>query len=180
MGKYSKIAKKYAKTLFHVVDLDSFEDTLGQLSVINDLLEKNRDIRASLVSPLFDVAEKEKAVDVISDLMEVTVEVRKFLKFVVSEGKASLLPVISEEAITLFLEKKKKAKATVISPVEFKPDLKNRLKKSLESITAKEVDIEYINDPELLGGFVVKIGSTMYDSSLKGQLRLLKDELIKG
>jgi F-type H+-transporting ATPase subunit delta len=42
------------------------------------------------------------------------------------------------------------------------------------------VDIEYVSDPTLLGGFIVKVGSTMYDSSIKGQLRLLKDELIKG
>jgi F0F1-type ATP synthase delta subunit len=34
-------------------------------------------------------------------------------------------------------------------------------------------------DPSLLGGVLVKIGSTMYDTSIKSQLRLLKDELIK-
>jgi len=34
-------------------------------------------------------------------------------------------------------------------------------------------------DPSLLGGILIKIGSTMYDTSIKGQLRLLKDELIK-
>ena len=44
----------------------------------------------------------------------------------------------------------------------------------------REVDIEYVMDPSLLGGILVKVGSTMYDSSVKGQLRLLKDELIKG
>lgn len=180
MGKYAKIAKKYARTLFNVVELDKFEDALGQLSVISGLMEKNRDISATLMSPLFDADEKEKAVDVISDVLEATIEVRKFLKFVVADGKAVVLPEILQEANAIYLERKKKAIATVISPVEFSTDLESRLKESLKNITAKDVDIEYISDPTLLGGFVVKIGSTMYDSSLKGQLRLLKDELIKG
>ena len=46
--------------------------------------------------------------------------------------------------------------------------------------TDPDVDMEYVMDPSLLGGILVKVGSTMYDSSVKGQLRLLKDELIKG
>jgi F0F1-type ATP synthase delta subunit len=44
----------------------------------------------------------------------------------------------------------------------------------------RDVDIEFVLEPSLLGGVLVKVGSTMYDSSIKGQLRLLKDELIKG
>ncbi len=55
-----------------------------------------------------------------------------------------------------------------------------RLKASLKKMIEKDVDIEYVLDPSLLGGVLVKVGSTMYDSSVKGQLRLLKDELIKG
>jgi F0F1-type ATP synthase delta subunit len=44
----------------------------------------------------------------------------------------------------------------------------------------RDVDIEYVMDPSLLGGILVKVGSTMYDTSIKSQLRLLRDDLIKG
>jgi F0F1-type ATP synthase delta subunit len=56
----------------------------------------------------------------------------------------------------------------------------DRLKGSLKKLINKDVDLDYVLDPSLLGGVLVKVGSTMYDSSIKGQLRLLKDELIKG
>ena len=46
-------------------------------------------------------------------------------------------------------------------------------------MTKRDVDIDSKIDPALLGGFIVKIGSTIYDSSLKGQLRLLRTELTK-
>jgi F0F1-type ATP synthase delta subunit len=50
----------------------------------------------------------------------------------------------------------------------------------LKKLIDRDVDLETVLDPSLLGGVLVKVGSTMYDSSIKGQLRLLKDELIKG
>jgi F0F1-type ATP synthase delta subunit len=52
--------------------------------------------------------------------------------------------------------------------------------KSLKQITGKEIDLEFVMDPSLLGGVRIKVGSTMYDSSIKGQLGLLRDKLIKG
>jgi F0F1-type ATP synthase delta subunit len=42
------------------------------------------------------------------------------------------------------------------------------------------VELQYEIDPELIGGVRVKVGSTMYDLSIKGQLGLLRDKLIKG
>ena len=83
-------------------------------------------------------------------------------------------------AINLYLEKKTKAKAIVMTPIEISKDYENTLKSSLKKVTDRDVEIEYVMDPSLLGGILVKIGSTMYDTSIKGQLRLLKDELIKG
>jgi F0F1-type ATP synthase delta subunit len=53
------------------------------------------------------------------------------------------------------------------------------LKNALKNITKMDVEVENQVDPSLLGGFVVKVGSTIYDNSLKGQLRLLKAELMK-
>jgi F0F1-type ATP synthase delta subunit len=49
----------------------------------------------------------------------------------------------------------------------------------LKNLIDRDVDIENEVDPSLLGGFVVRVGSTIYDSSVKGQLRLLKSELMR-
>jgi F0F1-type ATP synthase delta subunit len=50
----------------------------------------------------------------------------------------------------------------------------------LKKLTDRDLDIEYVMDPSLLGGIQVKVGSMIYDTSIKSQLRLLKNELIKG
>jgi ATP synthase F1 delta subunit len=90
------------------------------------------------------------------------------------------LPEIIRMATSLYLEKKKKAKAIVMTPLQVTKEQENKLRSSLKKITDRELDIEYEIDPSLLGGILVRIGSTMYDTSIKSQLRLLKDELIKG
>ena len=58
-------------------------------------------------------------------------------------------------------------------------EISELLKKQITDFE-KKVDVEYTVDPSLLGGMLIKVGSTMFDGSLKGQIRLLRDELIKG
>jgi ATP synthase F1 delta subunit len=67
-----------------------------------------------------------------------------------------------------------------MTPIEMSADQESKLKMSLKQLTDRDVDIEYVIDTSLLGGILVKMGSTMYDTSIRSQLRLLKDELIKG
>jgi F0F1-type ATP synthase delta subunit len=64
--------------------------------------------------------------------------------------------------------------------VPFSGDFENQLKQSLKQVTGRDIDMEFILDPALLGGVRIRIGSTMYDSSIKGQLRLLRDKFIEG
>jgi ATP synthase F1 delta subunit len=95
-------------------------------------------------------------------------------------GIIPALPAIIRSAINLYFEKKKKAKAIVMTPIEIKKEQEDSLKSSLKKMMDRDVDIEYVMDPSLLGGILVKVGSTMYDTSIKSQLRLLRYELIKG
>ena len=107
----------------------------------------------------------------------------KVVKFVMHLTAIKVIAALSDIikiATALYLEKKKRAKAVVMTPVEVSKNYEERLKASLKKLIERDVDIEYVLDPSLLGGVLVKVGSTMYDSSVKGQLRLLKDELIKG
>jgi ATP synthase F1 delta subunit len=177
----AKIARKYAKMLFNSVEFSKFEEALHQAGDVSELMKKSKEIHAALTSPLFSPGEKAKTISILAKSMKLSPSIESYLNFLTQKGAAPFLNDIILYAVDMYNEKKKKAVATVITPVRFTDALSGRLKASLKKITSKEeVDIEYVHDPSLLGGFVVKIGSAMYDSSLKGQLRLLKEELIKG
>ena len=54
---------------------------------------------------------------------------------------------------------------------------KRDLEAQVASITGKKVRAKYYTDPELLGGALVRVGSTIYDGSVRGQLQRLKEQL---
>jgi ATP synthase F1 delta subunit len=178
--KQVKDAKKYAKTLINIVGLDTVPKALTELTVIEQMMLKNGDFRNLLVNPAFSQTERKNALEQVASKVQLS---DKMLQFIVHLSDIKVIVALSQiikMAGTIYMEKKKQAKATVLSPVKLSEGQEQRLKASLRQLIEKEVEVDFQLDQTLLGGVLVKVGSTMYDSSIKGQLRLLKDELIKG
>ena len=175
-----KEAKKYAKTFINIVGIEEAPKALAELALIDNLLAKSREFRSLLVNPGFSSAERENGLKQVAARLSLSDKTARFVLHLTQVRVISALSEVLKAATVIYLEKKKRAKATVLTPVEMSAKHEERLKASLKKLLEKDVDIEYVMDPSLLGGILVKVGSTMYDSSIKGQLRLLKDELIKG
>jgi F-type H+-transporting ATPase subunit delta len=175
-----KEAKKYAKMFISIVGIEEAPKALAELALIDALMTKSKEFRSLLVNPGFSVAEKENGLTQVAARLSLSDKMIRFISHLMQVGVIIALSDVIKAATVIYLEKKKKAKATVLTPVEISAKHEERLKASLKKLIERDVDIEFVMDPSLLGGILVKVGSTMYDSSLKGQLRLLKDELIKG
>jgi len=67
--------------------------------------------------------------------------------------------------------------ATVTTARPIPDDVNARLEQTLTSLTGKKVRIDFKTDPELLGGVVTRIGSTVYDGSVRNQLQLMKQRM---
>jgi F-type H+-transporting ATPase subunit delta len=175
-----KQAKKYAKTLINVVGIDETEKALTELMLIENLMLKSKGFKGFLVNPGFSQTDKENALKQVAAKVKLSEKMVKFVLHLIEMRAIIALSQIIKIATAIYLEKKRRARATVLTPVELSKSHEERIKASLKKLINKDVDIEVVMDPTLLGGVLVKVGSTMYDSSIKGQLRLLKDELIKG
>ncbi|MEJ2314193.1 MAG: ATP synthase F1 subunit delta [Nitrospirota bacterium] len=175
-----KHAKRYAKMFLNAAGLEGAEKGLRDLAILKALRETSPEFRNFVVSPMFAEEERNAALDALGrklGLAEVTV---KFVKYLSERDASDALEEVADRAVALYAEMKKLAKATVLTPVPIGSEYDARIKESLRKLTQREVEVEYVTDPSLLGGMLVKVGSTMYDGSVRGQLRLLKDELIKG
>jgi len=164
----------------NVVGMDAALQALTELTVIEHLMNKSGDVRSLLLNPGFSKTEREGAIRKIADKAKLSENVVKFVIHLTENRVIAALSEIVKTATAIYLEKKKQARALVFTPIEVSKAHEQRLKASLKKLLDRDVDLEYVMDPSLLGGILVKVGSTMYDSSVKGQLRLLKDELIKG
>lgn len=178
--KPAKQASRYAKALLRAVELENIPRALSELMAVNDLMTASKEFKSLLVNPLFTNDERAAVIRQLKDKLKLSDYVVKFILHLTEVGVVQALPEIIRTATSFYLEKKKKAKAVVMTPVPVNKEQEAKLRASLKNITDRDLDLEYMIDPSLLGGVLVRIGSTMYDTSIKGQLRLLKDELIKG
>ena len=177
--KQIKQAKRYANALLRNVGIENAPQAITEINAVSNLMVKSKEFKSLLINPQFTSEEREKVIKQIADRIKLSENTVKFIIYLSEVGVILFLPEIIRIATNLYLEKKRKAKAIVMTPIEIGKDYENTLRSSLKKVTDRDVDIEYVMDPSLLGGILIKIGSTMYDTSIKGQLRLLKDELIK-
>ena len=177
--KRQQAVKRYAKMFLNSMGIDDMPKALEELSAVNGLMQKSREFRGLLENPRFTGEEREKGVKEISERVKISGGTVKFILYLSEHLVIASLDGLIQIVTAMYLEKKKKAKAIVVTPVDTQKKYEETLKSSLKQITGRDVDIEYVVDPSLLGGVLVKVGSSMYDSSIKGQLRLLRDDLIK-
>ncbi|TAL26119.1 MAG: ATP synthase F1 subunit delta [Nitrospirae bacterium] len=178
--KQIKEGKRYAKTFLNIVGIENAPSAINELNMVNALMTQSREFRGLLAGPQFTAGEKEKIIREVAGKIGLSDNTVRFVIYLSELRVIIALPEIIKIATNLYLEKKRRAKAVVMASAEISKEYENRLKAALEKVINKAIDIEVVKDPSLLGGILVKVGSTMYDSSIKGQLRLLKDELIKG
>jgi len=70
------------------------------------------------------------------------------------------------------------AEAQVTSARQLSEQEKRELESRVATITSKKVRARYAADPDLLGGVKVRVGSTIYDGSVRGRLQKLREELV--
>lgn len=175
----SHIAKKFSKALINTVEISAVPAMLQELKIFSSLMDSDRKIRLLFVSQIFTTEEKNNVLKSITAHLKFSSHTEKFLNLLFAEGTISAIKEIITASGIIYQEKVRKVTAEVSAPVSLDEAAIKRLKSALESLTNKEVDIDSSIDPSLIGGFIVKVGSTIYDSSIKGQLKLLKAELIR-
>lgn len=100
-----------------------------------------------------------------------------FLKLLIDKKRMGLLPIIVSDFGRLLDENAGRVRAQVRSAAELGPQELDLLAKRLKAVAGKDVVVEAKVDPELLGGVVVRMGDTVLDGSIQGQLRQLKARL---
>jgi len=177
--KQIRQAKRYANALLRNVGIENAPQAITEINAVSNLMVISKEFKSLLINPQFTSEERGKVIKQIAGRIKLSENTVKFIIYLSEVRVILFLPEIIRIATNPYNEKKRKAKAVVMTPIEISKDYDNMLRSSLKKVTDRDVDIEYVMDPSLLGGILIKIGSTMYDTSIKGQLRLLKDELIK-
>jgi F-type H+-transporting ATPase subunit delta len=153
------------------------EDAVAQLRAVDGFLHESVELRNALLTPAIQNSRKRA---VISKLLERAGEsplIRNFLYVLVDHRRIGILSEIREAFELDIDERLGFARAEVISAVTLDHHVSANLESELSRLTGKRMRLRFLIDPSLLGGVVTRIGSKVYDGSVRGELRELGRKL---
>lgn len=176
----TRIARRYAVALMDVAEeAGAVERVAADLEGIGATLRGARDLRLFLASPVV-TAEKKKAVLNALFGARVARPTSLFLALLVQKQRERLLQEITEQFSALRDEKQGVVTADVTAAVELSPGQQQELGRRLERATSKRVRLHLRRDAAIGGGIVVRIGDTVFDASVRHQLKVLRERLLAG
>lgn len=173
----SRVANRYAEALMIAAEeAKILNDVSNNLTAIKELINSSNEFKLFLKSP---VIKKDKKKEVFKSLFsnKIAPITLQFLLLITEKQREDLLLDIIDCFFKLQDEKLGYISLQVKSAVGLTEQQINKFKNQFEEYSKKKVRIEAEVEKELIGGFVARIGDTMYDASVKRQLQLLKQRL---
>lgn len=172
------LAQRYAAALADVaLEQGAAEPIRKNLDDFCAALEGSPDLVNSLISPGVARTDKQAVIEKIAARIGAGRIFRNFLLVLSDNRRTGLLPEIAGAFHSVLLERMGIAEAQVTSAAELTAAQKKELSAAFERLTGKKVEARYSLDPALMGGAVVRIGSTVYDGSVREQLERMHARL---
>ena len=181
----SVVAARYAKALGDVIAAHDAQLDAGriaaQLRAVNAIIESSGELRNALASPAVAPSRKRavlsRLIDMQPELGTVLPQVRNFLFVVIDHRRIAELKSIIEAFEALVDERLGFVHADVSSARELAVEQKTALEAQLSRLAGKKAKLRFTTDPALVAGVVARVGSTVYDGSVRGQLERLRVKL---
>jgi len=174
----SGAAGRYAEALFDLAKdagaIDGVEDDMRSLSAA---ITGSNDFRDFLRSPVYGREEKENAIVAVVDKAGLSGLSKNFIGLVAKKGRLFALEEMIDGFGKLAAHHRGEVRAEAVSAAPLNDEQLRRLRGEIEGIVGKAVNLNTSVDPDLLGGLIVKVGSTMIDSSLRTKLNKLKSAM---
>lgn len=175
----SELALRYARAFADVAEAAKLDPAAAQqqLHDFADTLDESRELREFLTNPSIEIAQKMKVVDALVARLGIGRQVRNFIAVILEHHRLHEFSEIRAEYRKVADEHSGDVEATITSARSLGPDERAELEAQVAKLAGANVRATYVEDPTLLGGAVVQIGSTIYDGSVKAQFAQLKQKL---
>ena len=172
------LASRYAAALADVaLEQQSGERVRKDLAAFVDTYIGSSDLRNFIESPAVGPEMKHKVIEELAAKMNLALPVRNFAFLLVNHRRTEMMREIQQAFETELNARLGIAEAEVTSARELSAAERDRLTKALERRTGKKIEARFLQDESLLGGAVIRVGSTVYDGSVREQLTRLREQL---
>jgi F-type H+-transporting ATPase subunit delta len=173
-------AARYARALFDVAQQESADLSKIQhdLAALVSAIAENPELSRVLVNRSVPDMARRQIIIAVGEKIGVSAPVGKLLGLLADRRRLALLSDISAVYTERFLEHQNVVQADVTTATALGPEATEAIAASLASATGKQITMRVSVDPSLLGGVVARVGSTVYDGSVRTQLKKMRDQLV--
>jgi F-type H+-transporting ATPase subunit delta len=169
----------YAEALFEAArERDELEEVLGNLQEFVTALDESEELRLFYYGGQIPEREKRRAIDALTEGMALST--RNVLKVLSDNGREEILEEVLLRYEELVKEHLGKVEVEVTTAVELSEEEVGRINERLgRLLEGREVILDTSVDPDILGGAVFRFGGRRVDSSVRGQLLSLREEMLE-
>ncbi len=173
----NRVAKRYTKALFELAQEHGILEKIEtDMELIRKVIEESADFREFLANPLISESAKQ---EIIRELLANRIQTLtfQFLELLAEKRRIAILPAVLDQFRQMLLSYRKILEGELISAVPLEKKQIETIKKHLEEMLGKTVLLQTKIQPEIIGGFVVRIEDLVIDNSIRLQLNKLREKL---
>lgn len=171
----TEVGGRYAQALFDLADeTGALAAVRADLASLKAAWIESADLRRVAVSPLFAAEDQAKGLTAIADKAGFNPTTRKFLGLLARNGRSADLPAVIAGFEVLYARKTGVVAAEVVSAVALSSAQTKNIQSALRASLGRDPELTARVDPSILGGLKVKVGSKLFDASLKTKLDQMK------
>jgi F-type H+-transporting ATPase subunit delta len=181
MSRSSTVARRYAEAMADVALAHNVVDQIdGELHAFAEVVRQNKELREVFASPILSRQDKSRVAEAIIARTAPSQFTTNLLRAMASHNRLALIPRIFEQYRRIVNERRGVLVAEVTSAQPLAPNDQAQLGKKLEAMTGKKIEFQFKTDASLIGGVVTRIGSVVYDGSVRTQLQEIRQQLKSG
>lgn len=174
------LARRYARAVLEIGTANGNVDKIsGDLRALVKAMHDSAELVTVLTNPAIRRADRRRVIDGLLERIGAAPHSKNLVYLLLDGERLASLPAISREVDVMIEAAAGRMAAEVTSARPLDATQLSQIITALEKLSGKKVAITRREDPNLLGGVVAKLGDTVYDGSLRTQLRTLRDELTK-
>lgn len=175
----TKVATRYAKSFLGLAsEKGKLDEALSDMELVNKTTSENPELLTLLKSP---VVNTEKKLSILNQIYEKHVGEMSmlFINLIAKNRRESFLPEIADAFIAQYKQLKGITSAVVTSATVLSDEARKRIETLVQNEVGGTVELKTEINPELIGGFVLRIGDKQLDTSIQNQVNKLKQEFGK-
>lgn len=174
----NEAAQRYARALFDLaLETKALAAAEADMAALGAAFGESGELSRAVASPMHKAGDKVKALDALARALKLSALGSKFIGVVARNGRAADLPAMTVAFAALAAEHRGAITADIASADALTAAQLKELTAALKTALGRDVEVRAEIRPELIGGLTVKVGSRMFDSSLRTKLDGVKQAM---